>query len=147
MSADDRAGRTADELEIRNVIAQLALLTDTGSVEDYVALFTEDAHWEVRDVPGSSAPSFAPVDGRANILAAAKKRRAEGLAGPGSHNYHVLSPPVVTLKGDTATAISYLIFFKNATTKPESTLFRIYKDNFRRTPQGWKLAARYIEPA
>jgi len=30
---------------------------------------------------------------------------------------------------------------------PEVALMKIYKDEFRRTPQGWKLAVRMIHPA
>ena len=37
-----------DELEIRNVIASLALLSDMGDIEEWGMLFTEDADYTIR---------------------------------------------------------------------------------------------------
>src|SRR6185369_13421187 len=97
MSDDLR--KVMDELEIRNVIGRLAQLADNGDLNEYVSLFTDDAHWELKPRPGD-APLFAPIRGKANILAGAQARRASGGQGPGSHTRHVLGSTVVSLDGD-----------------------------------------------
>jgi len=141
MSDDLR--KVMDELEIRNVIGRLAQLADTGDLNEYVSLFTEDAHWELKPRPGDAA-LFAPIRGRANILAGAQARRASGGQGPGSHTRHVLGSTVVKLDGDSALATSNLIFYKNTDTKPEIAVMTFYNDQFKRTSQGWKLASRIM---
>src|SRR5262245_50528652 len=116
--SDDLLRRVADELDIRNTLARIAHLSDYGSLEDYVSLFTEDAHWEMLQAPG--APAVGPAKrGRADIMAGATQRRATGGQGPGSNTRHVLTNTVVTLDGDKARAHSYLVFYKNTNTKPE----------------------------
>jgi 3-phenylpropionate/cinnamic acid dioxygenase small subunit len=141
MSDDLR--KVLDEMEIRNLIGRLAQLADTGDLDEYASLFTEDAHWELKAKPGDKAP-FAPIRGRANILAGAHARRATGGQGPGSHTRHVLGSTVVKLDGDSALATSNLIFYKNTDTKPEIAVMTFYNDQFKRTPHGWKLASRIM---
>ena len=46
-----RLATADDELAIRNLIARVALYADGPDVEAYVALFTEDATW---DMPGAT---------------------------------------------------------------------------------------------
>lgn len=143
---DDLLRRTADELEIRNVIFRLAMLGDAGDLNEYASLFTEDGVWEVRFTP-APGQKFEPLRGRASILAAAKQRRANGTQGPGTHMYHLILTTSVSLAGDSANARSYLAFLNAAQAKPEIALFTIYSDEFRRTAEGWRLAARYINAA
>jgi hypothetical protein len=144
MTADDLNRRVADELEVRNLIANLAILGDGGDLDQYSSLFTEDARWEMRSEPGT-ANVAAPIVGRVNILSAARGRRADGVSGPGSNNYHCILTSAVTLDGDRATAISYFAFLKSAATAPNLAMFRIYRDQFVRTREGWKVLSRYVD--
>jgi hypothetical protein len=147
MANDDLVRKVADELEIRNLIAKLAILVDgSDDLTAYASYFAEDAHWEVRPEPGKPS-QFPVVKGRANVISAALQRRKAGLSGPGTHAYHNLVTTSVDVEGDRASASSYLIFLKNADSKPVIDTFRIYKDQFVRTSQGWKLSVRHIEPA
>ena len=143
MADQNQLQRVADELEIRNIISNVALLGDGGDLKEYAELFTEDAHWNLRPEPGKPV-EFPPVTGRANIVAAAQKRREGGISGPGTHHYHLVDTTGVKVAGDKATATTYLVFLKNCHKTPEVALFRIYHDEFRRTPSGWKLAKRDI---
>jgi hypothetical protein len=147
MSNDDLIRRVADELEIRNLIAKIAISVDgADDLTEYASSFSEDTHWEILPERGK-ASQFPPVKGRANVLAAAIQRRKDGLSGPGTHAYHNIVTTAVTLRGDQATAISYFLFIKNTDVKPTLEMFRLYKDQFVRTPEGWKLSVRHIEPA
>jgi hypothetical protein len=137
--------RTIDELEIRNVIARLALATDLGDLDEYASLFTSDAHLEMRAEPGKPQV-VPPTKGRDAILAGGQKRRADGMTGPGSHVAHTIQTSAVTVSGDSATARTYVVIYKNTHTKPEPLSLRVYNDEFVHTSDGWKLASRYIDP-
>ena len=143
--AGDLLRDVADELEIHNLVARLAILVDTGDLDAYAALFTEDATWAFKAPPGSSL-LFPALKGRTEILSGARKRRAEGFSGPETHCYHLLVDTSVTPDGDKAVATSYAAFVKDANTAPNIGNFAIYRDGFRRTSEGWRLASRTIEP-
>ena len=125
----------SDELEIRNLVARLAMLADDGDLEEYAALFADDARWEM---PG------AVIEGRENLLAGATERRAVGNVGPGSETRHVIATQAVTLDGDEAISDAYWQFWVNTATEPSVALFGTYRDRLVRTDSGWKLARRDI---
>lgn len=129
--------RLADELEIRNIIARLALIADgAGSIDEYISLFTEDAEWLM---PG------APRHGHDHIREGAVERRESGQTGEGSNTRHVVSTIAVNADGgDTATSRCYFHFYTDTVEAPKLTLTGVYDDTFVRTPEGWKLARRDI---
>jgi len=139
MGLEDQLSRVADELEIRNVIHRLAQLADDGPLEDYAALFTDDAVW------GGGA--FGVRRGKADIVAGGRERRAAGVAGPGTHKRHVITTTAVKLDGDRAEVRSYMLFYVDCDKEPKVGVATVYEDEFRRTPSGWKLAHRAISPA
>jgi uncharacterized protein (TIGR02246 family) len=127
----------ADELAIRNVLARVAQLADTGDLDEYLTLFAEDASWEM---PG--APSRT---GHADILEGATARRGTGSQGPGTNTRHVLTTTAVWVDGsDTATARSYWMFMTNTKEQPTVTLTGQYDDTLVRTDTGWRIARRAI---
>lgn len=128
-------GRVADELEVRNVLARLALLADDGDLEAYVQLWTSDAAWEM---PG------APRHGRDAIRQSALDRRRSGEAGPGSATRHLVSTVAVTVDGDEAVAESYWQFITQTTTTPVLGMLGHYRDTLVRTDDGWRVARRQI---
>jgi len=126
----------ADELEVRSVIARLAILADQGDLDEYVDQFTEDAVW---NFPGGSRV------GRADIRAGAEERRAGGVTGPGSNTRHVITTLAVTVEGrDRASSDCYFLFYQNTTTTP--TLFNMgwYHDVLVREGDRWRLQRRDI---
>lgn len=134
----------AAELEIRNVIAALAQFADTGTVDEYVALFTDDAMWEMPANPANDVPASNRT-GRAEIAAGVRDRRAAGVQGPGSATRHVISTVRVMLRSaDVADAQAYFQYFADTTTTPRLLSVGHYEDVFRRTPEGWRLARRRI---
>ena len=145
MAEQDLPQNIADELAIRNVIKQTVLQADIGDVDDYANCFTEDMRWEMVPQPGKAALA-PPVMGRANMATTVRGRRAMGAAGPGTHHYHLVDTMAVEIDGDTASATSFPVFLKNAHKKPEVSQFRVYCDQLPRTPEGWKIAVRMIDP-
>ena len=136
--------RAAIELEIRNVVAGLALTADMGRVDDYVRLFTPDAIWEMPANPNNGLPASRRV-GHDEIAAGVHERRAAGAQGPGSATRHVITTVQVAVENDhEATAQSYFLYYSNVSTAPTLTSMGHYTDTFRRTADGWKLARREI---
>lgn len=135
----------SDELEIRNVLARLAQLADTGDLDEYLSLFTDDAVWEL---PANEKMGLAPSVRRGldDIAAGARDRRASAGQGPGTDTLHVLTTVAVDVDpdGGRATSRSVFLFFSEASTTPTVRTMGRYHDELRRTPDGWKLAHRTI---
>jgi 3-phenylpropionate/cinnamic acid dioxygenase small subunit len=51
------------------------------------------------------------------------------------------------VQGDTAQVRSYFLFYVECDKTPTVRVVGVYQDELRRTPSGWKLARRLIEPA
>jgi 3-phenylpropionate/cinnamic acid dioxygenase small subunit len=134
----------AGELEIRNVLARLAHLADTGDTNEYVSLLTDDIVWSM---PPNPAIGLAASErrGRDDIAAGQRDRSAAGLQGPGSNTLHTISTISVRFDSDdAATAHSYFSFWGDTSTTPVVRSIGRYEDSFRRTPDGWRLARRVI---
>ena len=140
MGLEDQLQRVADDLEVRSAVARIAQLSDEGGLDDYLAMFTDDAVWD-----GGSV--FGVRKGHADILAGAKERRAAGTSGPGSHNRHVITTSAVRVEGDVARVRSYFLFYVECDKTPSARVVGVYQDEFRRSKAGWKLARRVIEKA
>jgi uncharacterized protein (TIGR02246 family) len=133
---DQVAARIAAELEIRNIIARIAILADQGSLEEYADQFTEDSLW---DLP------TAPRHGRSEIQAGAEARRTEGITGPGSGSRHIVTTTAITIDGgDCAVADSYFMFLQNTTTSPTILNAGVYHDTFVKQDGKWRITHRRI---
>jgi 3-phenylpropionate/cinnamic acid dioxygenase small subunit len=131
--------RTADELEIRNLVARLTWEADNADIDDldaYVGCFTEDATWEREgDVRR----------GRDELRQGAEERRRSGTMGPGTTVFHSLSCTEVTFEDeDRAKARSYFHVYRDGPDDPVIFLRGKYYDVFSRTSAGWKLAERKL---
>jgi hypothetical protein len=127
--------RAVDELDVRNLLARFSQATDGGTVEEYGALLTEGATFDL----GSRYD--APFIGREAVVAGHVQRRAEGVAGPTAGVRHMLSTTVVEVDGDRATARSHWQLFR---TSGDFMLvgMGVYTDELIRTPDGWRLQRR-----
>jgi uncharacterized protein (TIGR02246 family) len=132
------------DAEIRTVLARIAQLADTGDLEEYLTLFTEDAVWGMPDNPAVGMTANEKK-GHAEILAGAQERRASGLQGPGTDTRHVLTTIAVKVESeDRATVRSYFMFFASTSTTPTLRTMGQYDDVLVKGEQGWQLAHRRI---
>lgn len=69
-------------LQAHNIIAETARLSDVGTIEDYAAVWTDDAIWEM---------DGRRTVGREAITRNSRRRREKGLTGPGTGTMHVVS--------------------------------------------------------
>jgi 3-phenylpropionate/cinnamic acid dioxygenase small subunit len=127
-------------------LARIAQLADSGDLDEYLSLFTEDAVWGMPDVP-SIGMLANERRGHAEIRAGAEERRASGLQGPGTASRHVLTTTAVTFESDDRARVrSYYLFFGSTTTQPELRTMGQYDDVLVRSERGWQLAHRTITP-
>lgn len=136
---------TADELEIRNLLARLAQLADDGDTDAYVTLLADDVVWTMPENPGIGLAG-SERHGRDEIARGQRERMAAGHQGPGSNTMHVISTVSVAVDsgGSTATASSYFQYWADTATAPVIRNMGRYRDELRRTSDGWKLARRSI---
>src|SRR5262245_15158488 len=106
-------------------------------LDEYLALFTEDAVWERADYETLGVPGphvGGKLVGRAAIEADRKKVRADGHQGPGSRKWHVNTTLAVKVNDNgTASAQSYWLFVGSKETPPRVLSIGTYRDSFRRT--------------
>jgi 3-phenylpropionate/cinnamic acid dioxygenase small subunit len=132
------------DAEIRTLLARIAQLADTGDLDEYLSMFTEDAVWGMPDNPAVGMTANEKR-GHAEILAGAQERRASGLQGPGTDSRHVLTTIAVDVQSeDRATARSYFLFFGTTSTAPTLRTMGQYDDVFVKGERGWQLAHRVI---
>lgn len=136
--------RVAAELEIRNVLARLAQLADTGETDEYVSLLTDDIVWAMPPNP-TIGLAASERHGHDEIAAGQRERIAAGHQGPGANTMHMISTVSIAFDSDdVATARSSFTFWGDTTTAPVVRSAGRYVDTLRRTADGWKLARRTI---
>ena len=131
-----------DELAIQALVAELAIQADIGELDDYLALFTEDAVWEM-PATASGIPA-AYRTGHDDIAASVVERRGIGVQGPGTGTMHHITTQRIGVAGDEATGHIYYQFVGVVDGTPTTRTLGQYRDRYRRTPDGWKLAHRTI---
>jgi 3-phenylpropionate/cinnamic acid dioxygenase small subunit len=140
------SARADADADIRNALARIAQLADTGDLDEYLTMFTDDAVWGMPDNP-SIGMLANERRGHVEIRTGAEERRASGLQGPGTNTRHVLTTTAVQLEGDDrATVRSYFLFFEATTTVPVLRTMGQYDDVLLRGERGWQLAHRTITP-
>ncbi|MEY2421802.1 MAG: hypothetical protein QOI95_1869 [Acidimicrobiaceae bacterium] len=136
--------RVAAELEIRNLLARLAQLADSGDTDAYVSLLTDDIVWAM---PPSPAVGLTASERRGHdeIATGQRERIAARLQGPGSNTMHVITTISIRFDSDdAATARSHFMYWTSTSTEPTIASIGRYEDTLRRTSDGWKLARRSI---
>lgn len=140
MTDENALRQVQDELEIRNLIARLAHLADSGDLDEYVEQFTEDATWG-----GGRHPLRR---GHREIREGVRARRKLGHMGPGTETVHVVSTICIEVQGDRATGRSVYHYYTGvASADPTLSSLGVYADSFHRTSAGWRLAERVLEGA
>ena len=137
--------RVAAELEIRNVLARLAQLADSGDTDAYVALLTDDVVWTMPENPAIGLAA-SERHGRDEIATGQRERMAGGHQGPGSDTMHVVTTISVDVDsaGGTAAAQSSFQYWVRTVSDPTVQNVGRYRDELRRTRDGWQLARRTI---
>ena len=132
-----------DDGEIRSLLARLAQLADSGDLDQYLSLLTEDIAWVIPAIPQTGVAA-SEKRGRGEVAAGVRERRDAGIQGPGSNTMHLVTTIAVDVEMDEAIATSTWLFLGDTTTSPRVQAAGRYRDTLRRTPDGWRLARREI---
>jgi len=131
-----------DELDIRNLIARIAWLTDNwSSIDEYIANYTPDATWEIEGLP--------PYVGHEGIGRRVREVLAEGVCGPGLPARHcVASLEVIPDPTDPTRAVArhfgFTIDLVGA--DPQIKGYSQKHDHVRKDVDGvWRVTRRVIE--
>ena len=136
MTSTDQLRRMVDELEIRNLINDVARVTDAGDINEYGPLWAADA---VAIFPRGSR------SGRDEIVDAVKESRTKGLSGLGSATRHLLTNlRVMSIDGDVAEAVSCVVFLGDTTGTPAIRSSTRYLDTLVRESTKWQISQRRV---
>ena len=132
-----------DRAAIADVVEQYAARWDAKDAEGFAALFTEDVVFET-EVSGERLP-HARVEGRAAILAYARKSHAGRLAGIDTR-HHMTELVILALEGDRATTENRVrvTHQSEGDAEPRLRVTGTYRNQWRRTSQGWLIAERIL---
>ena len=130
----------SDREQIIDLMARFAQATDEGTPEEYAACLAEDISMTLF--------SGKTTKGRDAVVAESMGRRAGGKVGPGSQTRHIVSTISVKVSGDTAAVRAYLLVMadEGGDSVVPKKMFA-YRDRYRRTASGWRLAERVVLPA
>lgn len=139
----DDVQRMADERACERLIMQYTHLVDSGNASGIADLFTTDGVW--------CTDEFS-MDGQEGIRAGFERREAVARR----QSRHVCTNVVITVDGDTAAGLCYLVNFRHdsetgTAEKPAPAdvpkYVGEYHDTFARTPEGWRFQRRYCDMA
>ncbi|NLG46903.1 nuclear transport factor 2 family protein [Gordonia sp. (in: high G+C Gram-positive bacteria)] len=127
-----------DQLAITDLIYRYGPAIDTGSVDDVLALFTDDGVYDV---------DTGILSGADEIAAMVTGDMHQGLIRRGCG--HVMSAPQIRVEGDEATVVSYSqLVLRNANSKDYSVLrTTVNYWQLVRTDDGWRIAHRTARKA
>jgi hypothetical protein len=126
-----------DELEIRNLIARMAWLTDKWtSPEEYLSNCTGDFSWQIEGMP-----AYVGHEGMARRL---REMQQQGICGPGLPTRHCVTSVEVMSQGqaDKAKARSFVIMMTYQKSTPLVAGYGEYHDELRREKGRWLIAKR-----
>jgi 3-phenylpropionate/cinnamic acid dioxygenase small subunit len=146
-----RLAALEDERDITDTIDRYSHAIDSGDDDEWVDCFTSDGAVEVRAHAvraTSDGPTGSP-HGHAGRYAGREQLRefieAQSRPPEGRHK-HVVSQTRITLEGDTATAVSYLIRVDDAGGRLWLYSMGRYVDKLVRSSDGrWRIAERIVE--
>ena len=144
---EERIGRLEDIQAITEVLYRYAHHIDRGELDDFLEIFTPDLRYRVRmrNLEGGFDDK-ADFTGR-DALRQFAQMVYQSIWGPGkSGQVNVITQPLITWNGDTATALTYHTLVKGSTEGREVTSYGRYRDELRRCEDGkWRIASRIAE--
>jgi len=128
------SGDLADRLAILQLEAEYARTWDLRDAPGWAACFTADGTFELGSIGPKPALRFEGTAGLAEFC-----RRATGRY----DGIHLLSPPSLTLEGDTARGwVHFQYFDRDRKTGARRQVVGVYAVTYRRTREGWRMHLR-----
>ncbi|MBH1997534.1 MAG: nuclear transport factor 2 family protein [Sphingomonadaceae bacterium] len=127
-----RIAALEDQEAIRDLLARYGPLADAGDCAGAAALWTEDGVYKVG--------GFGEYRGQSAIRTLLEGENHQSLIHGGAA--HILSPPVIALEGDRATARNHSVVFRKAGELWEAHRASANLWHLVRTEEGWRIARR-----
>ncbi len=138
MSALDAAAMSdvRDRLDIAEVQTRYAIGMDRGDRGSFASAWTEDAVWVCAELG-------LDLHGHAAIMEYYDRRPGSAPATPSpGGNVRLAGSPLIELAGDRATAVAEFVAYRYTGSAIYPYTMGHYDDEFRRTPEGWRLSRR-----
>jgi hypothetical protein len=141
MTTTTAALSPAQRIEIERACERLCLdyafYADNGQSDDWAGLFAEDG--EMR------------LFGKDHVGRAAIRATSSGADGPNVTVHSLSNVRIEVLGPDTARGTNYVTVYSQAKANPASSgltpvLVGVYRDEYRRTAEGWRIARRAFQP-
>ena len=137
-SVDARLRRLEDERDVVRTLYRYAHGLDYGPEAAFLDVFTQHGRW-MRVEGRKPARSFEGTHGLAQMF-------RDHTHAPDYYHKHVVVNPQVEVHGDTATAVSYLIYVTDHPDGPYIRAFSRCRDRLARCADGkWRIEERLAE--
>lgn len=120
-----------EKAEIREMFARYCIYTDSGQIQKYADLFTEDCDWD--------GGAFGRVQGRNGVL---EKMKSAGDAPKGLR--HITTNTVIEVQGTEAKATSYALLLSVVGESPTVIFSGLYFDHLVKVDGQWLIKRRQI---
>jgi ketosteroid isomerase-like protein len=130
-----------DKLAIHEMIAQYSYTYDSQDADGFARLFVEDGVFEIF-VPGKASPSVR-LPSRREIREWATQRLQQR-SGRFTSRHYQSGIVFDELTSDSAVTRTMVLITHQGVTEagPQPTVSGVYRDQWRRRPEGWRLAHR-----
>jgi 3-phenylpropionate/cinnamic acid dioxygenase small subunit len=129
-----RVRRLEDIQEIRDLVFRYREHLDRRDLAAYAALFAAEGTWS-----GRTGSAQTP----AGIQAMLEERLVPNPPAPRPTTTHVVTDPIITVTGDTATGYSlWTLIGRSASDTPEVRTVGHYEDEYVRENGAWRFASR-----
>ena len=130
-NTESRLQRVEDLLEINQLFVDYGMHLDAGRFEEYSQLFAEEGEM-----------SLGPL-GKAKGRAAIRDTMAASLAPFLGKTFHIITNPMVSLNGDSATSeVMWTMIQTSPDGKPEVAMLGRHRDQLIRENGRWKILSR-----
>ena len=131
-----------DRIAIADAVAKYSYTADARDLEGFLSLFTDDAVW--KSYPAGSDEPATVLDGREAIREFSLNLYQQNAGIRTGHHQSGLL--FTALTGDTASTQNMILLTRQAPGEdsPAVTVFGVYYDTWRKTPQGWRIATRTL---
>jgi SnoaL-like domain len=134
-----RARHLEDIVSIQRLVALYGPAVDSNSLTAAAAIWDPDGAYTVH--PGSGGPTSTDnYDSRAAIEAMLNGPHHQGQIATGCA--HIMTAPIITIDGDTATAVCYLTLVNHSDGSFAIARQSANRWDLERGPQGWKITRR-----